>query len=369
MHISSRIPALDGVRGVATLMVLESHFLFSETYGHAWWFKIPYLGWLGVDLFFMLSGFLITGILLQSKGQPNYFREFYKRRLLRIFPLYYAVLLFSVFAIVVLDRQPEHLWNGYDSLAWFFAFIPNVALALKGYWVWQTNWAGLNHLWSLAVEEQFYIVWPLIVLLLPKRWLVGLCIVILCTQEYAREWTNAILPSTRQPGIAAYVLTYCHMDGLAAGSLMAVLINLKAFRWTREEYSLVRDLTFLVGMVWLFWLVAESSAWRLPITVATFFGVLYLALSPHGIVHKIFEWPFFRHIGLYSYGLYVFHQLFKQQYEWHVKDPLVATGMPTDLVQFFYMLICFGITYGLARLSWRFLEKPFLSLKYKSEKN
>lgn len=323
------------------------------------------MGWLGVDLFFVLSGFLITGILLHSKGRDNYFREFYKRRILRIFPLYYAVLLFAVFAIVVLDRMPEHLWHGYDSLAWYFAFIPNVALALKGYWVWQTNWAGLNHLWSLAVEEQFYMVWPLIVLIFPRKGLVALCLTILATQEFTRQWTDTVFVSTAQPHIASYVLTYCHMDGLAAGSLMAVLINLKWFRWTQAEYVIVRDLTFTAGMVWLYWVVGGIEQWRLPITVAVFFGILYLALSPHGSVHKVFEWRFLRHIGMYSYGLYVFHQLFRQLYEWYVKAPLMATGMSVDLVQILYMLICFGLTYAMARLSWRFLEKPMLMLKDK----
>jgi peptidoglycan/LPS O-acetylase OafA/YrhL len=367
MSNSARITALDGVRGLATLMVLESHFLFNDTYNKAWWYPIPYAGWLGVDLFFILSGFLITGILLHTKTRAHYFRDFYRRRILRIFPLYYAVLLFAVFAILVIDRQPEHLWNGYDSLAWFFAFIPNVALALKGYWVWQTNWAGLNHLWSLAVEEQFYLIWPLVVFLLPRKALLVLCLVLLGSAEYLRDWTNVLFdgPWVRQPGLAGYVLPFSHMDGLAAGSLLAILVNLKVFKWDRLEYSLIRDLTFLSGMFWLYWLVTKGESWRISITVLFFSGLVYLALAPFGFVRSFFNGRFLRHLGMYSYALYVFHKMFWQQFEWHIRAPLMDTGMPVWLVQIFYMLACFGITYVLARLSWRFIEQPFLKLKDK----
>jgi peptidoglycan/LPS O-acetylase OafA/YrhL len=360
----SRIPALDGVRGLATLLVLSSHFLFVDVYGARWWWAAAHAGFTGVDMFFVLSGFLITSILIKTKGRADYFREFYRRRVLRIFPLYYAVLLFSMFAILVIDRKPENLWKGYDSLAWFFAFIPNFAIAYKNdpvHWVWQTNWAGLNHLWSLAVEEQFYLLWPLIVWLLPVRVLVPVCVGLLISGSWLRTLTDAQFGTPWS--LASYMLPYCRMDGLAGGSLLALLVQGGWLRWGRVERSLIRDATFLGLVGILYWLVAEDSQVRGTITAFTFVGFVYLAMCEGSWVQRLCKLPFLRHIGMYSYGLYVFHQLFFMVYKWILRDPLEASGLPMPLVQGLYMLGAFGITYALARLSWRFVEKPFLDMK------
>lgn len=357
----ARIPALDGVRGLAALMVLLSHFLFDDVWQGYWWWPLAHSGWLGVDLFFVLSGFLITGILLDTKTRANYFREFYRRRVLRIFPLYYGVLLWSVFAILVIDRAPQHLWNGYDSLAWYFAFLPNVALALKGDWLWQTNWAGLSHLWSLAVEEQYYIVWPLVVWLLPRRWLLPLCAGILFSGVWLREMTDRQFG--QQWSIASYVLPYCRMDGLAGGSLLAILFRLEWLRVTKAGHALARDFTFICGMALFYWLVAENSHWRGTFTALFFAGFLYLALCAGSGVQRVCNTTFLRHLGQYSYGLYVFHQMLLMVYFWCFRQPLERTGWAPEIVQAVYTLLAFAATYGLARLSWKYLEKPFLDLK------
>lgn len=361
MSTFARIPALDGVRGLATLMVLSSHFLLDDVYSGSKWWHIMDIGWIGVDLFFVLSGYLITSILLDTKERSNYFREFYRRRVLRIFPLYYSVLLFSVFAITVIDRKPENLWNGYDSLAWFFAFIPNVAIAFKGGDLWQTNWAGLHHLWSLAVEEQYYIFWPLVVWLLPRRPLVLFCIVLLYAGVFFREWTDLAFGSPWS--YASYVLPYCRMDGLAGGSLLAVLLRSGWMSRLKLEREVMRDLTFMCGMILFYLMIAGNSQGRGTIIALMFVGIVYLTLSGEGLLHSIFKTRFLRHIGTYSYGLYVFHQMFRMPFKWYIRDPLEATGMPELGVQVLYMLLAFGATYGLARLSWTFLEKPFLNLK------
>jgi len=362
----ARIPALDGVRGFATLMVLSSHFMFADVYGTNTWWPVLDIGWLGVDLFFVLSGFLITGILLNTKGRPKYFREFYRRRVLRIFPLYYAVLLFSVFAILVIDQKPENLWKGYDSLAWFFAFIPNVAIALKGYGeahgdLWQTNWAGLHHLWSLAVEEQYYIIWPLIVWLLPRRPLLFFCTALLISGYYFREWTDLIFHEKWSE--ASYVLPYCRMDGLAGGSLMAILFKRNWLKKSMLERDFIRDLTFFCGMALLYLIVCGDSQWRGTVVALMFTGIVYLALQSEGFFHNLFEIPFLRHIGTYSYGLYVFHQMFRMPFEWYIRRPLENLGLPIGVVQILYLFLAFGATYALARLSWKYWEKPFLEMK------
>lgn len=363
MSNNARISSLDGVRGLATVMVLTGHFLFADVYRNQWWFEMAHSGWLGVDLFFVLSGFLITGILLKSKGKPHYFREFYRRRFLRIFPLYYAVIIYAALAILLIDRAPERLWNGYDSLGWFLAFIPNFALAFKNDWLWQTNWAGLNHLWSLAVEEQFYMFWPLIVWAMPRKLLAASCAVLLCVGVVSRQITDHAYGTLWSMG--SYVLPFCRMDGLAGGSLLAILLHTKKIKLGGFEQAIIRDITFLCFMGLFYWLVAENSHWRGTIAAFTFVGFTYLALCEEGIVRRICELKFLRHLGMFSYGLYIFHQLLFMVYFWYIRTPLEATGLPMWAVQILYMVIAFGVTYALARLSWKFIEKPFLDLKEK----
>ncbi|MEI6412092.1 MAG: acyltransferase, partial [Bacteroidota bacterium] len=292
MSNAARISSLDGVRGLATVMVLTGHFLFADVYRNQWWFEMAHSGWLGVDLFFVLSGFLITGILLKSKGKPHYFREFYRRRFLRIFPLYYAVIIYAALAIVLIDRAPEHLWKGYDSLGWFLAFIPNFALAFKNDWLWQTNWAGLNHLWSLAVEEQFYMFWPLIVWIMPRKLLGVSCAVLLCVGVVSRQLTDHVYGTLWSMG--SYVLPFCRMDGLAGGSLLAILLHTNKIKLGGFEQAIIRDITFLCFMGLFYWLVAENSHWRGTIAAFTFVGFTYLALCEEGIVRRICELKFLR---------------------------------------------------------------------------
>ena len=157
--------ALDGVRGIAILLVLFCHFFFISTPSNLYEFVLQKLGDygnLGVDLFFVLSGFLITGILMDTKGKENYFKNFIIRRSLRIFPLYYFVLiiiflimpLFSIFNGPLMDRVLEG-----EVYAWTYTY--NFFIAEKQSWP-----PFIGHFWSLAVEEQFYLVWPLAVYLL-----------------------------------------------------------------------------------------------------------------------------------------------------------------------------------------------------------
>lgn len=361
MATSTRIPALDGVRGLAALMVLFCHFWFWDVWKDRWWYELAHSGWLGVDLFFVLSGFLITGILIDSKGQGNYFGRFYRRRVLRIFPLYYFSVLLSLFAILVIDRQPERIYTGYDSLGWYLTFLPNVAAALKGGWPWQTNWVGLAHLWSLAVEEQFYLVWPLVVLLLPKRGLAMLCGILIFAGYYFRVWTDDIFQ--KQWSEASYVLPYCRMDGLAAGSLLAAAMRLGWLTFRGWQHEVVRDLAFISGMTMLYILMAGNSHWRGTMVALMFMGFVFLALSPASHVHRWCQAGWLRHIGKYSYALYVFHQMFIVLYWKIFREPLEALGWSLPAVQSVYHVLAFAATYGLARLSWRFIEKPFLEMK------
>jgi len=219
----------------------------------------------------------------------------------------------------------------------------------------------LAHLWSLAVEEQFYLVWPLIVLLLPKRGLAVLCGVLIVAGYYFRVWTDDIFH--KQWSEAAYVLPHCRMDGLAAGSLLAVSMRLGWLTFRGWQRDVVRDLTFIAGITMLYILVAGNSHWRGTLVALMFMGFVYLALSPESHVHRWCQAAWLRHIGKYSYALYVFHQMFIVLY-WKVfREPLEALGWSLPVVQAIYHVLAFVATYGLARLSWRFIEKPFLDRK------
>src|SRR5262245_16358318 len=153
----SHYPGLDGLRGIAILLVILYH-----NFGF-----IPFLnyGWLGVDLFFVLSGFLITEILLKTRTTTNYFKNFYTRRVLRIFPLYYLCLILVIVIFPLIKNFPYDLSFYRENQVWFWFYLQNWMLIFKQ---WNDSAILLNHFWSLAVEEQFYIVWPLLVLLIRK---------------------------------------------------------------------------------------------------------------------------------------------------------------------------------------------------------
>jgi peptidoglycan/LPS O-acetylase OafA/YrhL len=177
MQSGQRIPALDGIRGLAIALVMFHHFtlyggmrpdfVLDKVYRH-----VALVGWVGVDLFFVLSGFLITGILHDSRSDRHYFRNFYMRRTLRIFPLYYGVLAATFLVLpLVLDVSGSCRELLRDQ-AWYWTYLINVQIGLD-YW---PSCFVLGHFWSLAVEEQFYLVWPLLLYLLGRRGMLALCV-------------------------------------------------------------------------------------------------------------------------------------------------------------------------------------------------
>jgi peptidoglycan/LPS O-acetylase OafA/YrhL len=354
------IPALDGVRGIAIVLVMLSHFLLVDWWTNLHLYTFIQGGWMGVDLFFVLSGFLITGILLDTKGRPNYWSGFYRRRLLRIFPLYYTVVIITWFATYFIENQRP---AGYDSFGWFFGFAPNIAIGLKNDWSWHSHIFNLNHLWSLAVEEQFYIFWPLMVYLLPRRYLLGLCVLLVYFSTGLRHLTDEWMQMSMSR--ASYVLPYCRMDGLAAGSFLAIFLRLELNTFVPYDKWLARFL-----LVWMGYRIADAlwfgnTQFLATMTALFFASFLYLALNtdPGAWVRRLCENRFLRHLGKFSYGLYIFHQMF--EYFWHdlFRDPMLKMGLNPVLAQSLYILLAFGGTYVLARISWVVIEQPFLRLK------
>ncbi|MBK8322657.1 MAG: acyltransferase [Betaproteobacteria bacterium] len=207
------LPSLDGLRGVAILLVLCHQFdriqVTAATGPGVRIFDYALnVGWIGVQLFFVLSGFLITGILMDAKGCPNFIRNFYVRRALRIFPLYFGALMVFLVALPNLGLAPKS-WGEVD-----FA-----------YWVFLSNWFGgeaLPHFWSLAVEEQFYFAWPFVVLALNARQVGAVCLALAVASLMAR----ILMVGFGVSPDAIYQVTLSRLDALALGGAAAVLIRL-----------------------------------------------------------------------------------------------------------------------------------------------
>ncbi len=343
-------------------MVMMSHFILRQCWPVERTYYIVQGGWIGVDLFFVLSGFLITGILSDTRENPDYFKRFYKSRLLRIFPLYYTVVLIVWFTVVFVEKAPERL-QGYDSFGWFFGFAPNIAMGLKNNFLYHSFIFNLNHLWSLAIEEQFYLFWPLIVRYTPIRWLAVLCVCLISISVPIRFYVDASVG--QHLSTASYVLPFTRMECLAMGGFLAVFLRLDLHQFIPFYRWIARIICCWSGWE-LLQIFLHGTEHRLYTLTALFFGsLLLLSLNPNknALVRRICENVFLRHLGTYSYGLYIFHMMFQFQWEHYFAEPLLHTGWNPYLIQVIYILLAFLGTYVLARVSWVLIEKPFLRLK------
>jgi peptidoglycan/LPS O-acetylase OafA/YrhL len=219
--IHSHMPQLDALRGIAILWVIF-HNAARDGTGDARNLVMGVvdlfanMGWAGVQLFFVLSGFLITGILLDGRGATNQFRNFYARRTLRIFPVYYAFLLL---AFVILP------WAG------LITWSDTIHLERVWDWTYLVNWvlpfdkdASFPHLWSLAVEEQYYLLWPLFVVFLRERTLAYVCLALVISAILSRAFL-VFHYDTEFANHAMYFFTFARWDTLAIGSLLALLVR------------------------------------------------------------------------------------------------------------------------------------------------
>lgn len=223
--VRPHIPALDGIRGIAILLVLLNH--------SAGFSLVPFEGWeslftnvvsstgLGVQLFFVLSGFLITGLLLDAKGSPRYFSSFYGRRALRILPLYYGTII--LFALYLHFRGSGYEVIFHERLPWLLTFTQNVLITVRQEWSFVFGRYSLGHFWSLAVEEQFYLIWPVVVLWCSARTLERICFFLIPVALVMRigfVWGEDNI-------LGAFVFLPCAMDSLAMGAVVAVLVREK----------------------------------------------------------------------------------------------------------------------------------------------
>jgi peptidoglycan/LPS O-acetylase OafA/YrhL len=347
--IRPHYPALDGLRGVAILLVVIYH-----NFG---FISQSYFGWLGVDLFFVLSGFLITDILLRTVNDPNFLSNFYMRRVLRIFPLYYVSLLLFLFIVAPLTS---------DKIEWSYYKENQVYL-----WTYLQNWlyifkepgsaAILNHYWSLAVEEQFYIFWPLVILLLkkPKYLLAFIGILLIAVIVF-----RFVLWFYQVEDLAYYNLyTFTRIDGICIGCMVALLM--------RMNMNFIRNYTFLIVLVFAavnfgFYFINRENDYSFPYialvgytTFAMILGLLvYEAVTRETrLLNMIFGFGLLKFFGRISYGLYIFH--------WPVYLLLSAYYSDTSGIsdKLLLSLAATGIAILISWLSYRYFERYFLRLK------
>ncbi len=340
------IPALDGLRAIAVLMVLVTHF-WNDPAEYPLLNRLAAAGWAGVDLFFVLSGFLITSILLASKERPHYYRNFYARRTLRIFPLYYLVLVVVLIGLPYITTLPAQLMAD----RWlYFAYLSNVALAIGG---WQLFMMDIT--WSLAIEEQFYLVWPSVVHILTRSRLVIVCVILLVLAPIARL---AAFDTLGWRWI--HMATPFRLDAFAIGGLLAMV----------QVSQRAAAALFGVGGLALLTLVLTGQFARDSFVVGTI-GYSLTALTS-GAALKLatasrwLAWRPLRRIGEVSYGMYLLHPLcliaISVAFGAVKADVMKLTAWPLPDAVLGLLLASAGV-YVVAAICYRVFEAPFLRLK------
>jgi peptidoglycan/LPS O-acetylase OafA/YrhL len=353
LSVDRHIPGLDGIRAVAVMGVIGHHLGLWRT-GRT--FSLLAFGWTGVELFFVLSGFLITSILLTDKDSLHYFSIFYSRRSLRIFPIYY-LLFFALLAWSVLSGASVSDWQ------WFATYTQNWLYASSETWAndgrIHFSW-GASHTWSLAVEEQFYLLWPLMVRNLSSRSLLRLVFGLIVIGPLSRYASLAMTGRWW----AGYTPLFCQVDMLAWGALGAICHHERLF--LRDRDSLARFGLIIGAGAAMFARfgrdsIASPAAMFYSIKGQTFYAflgpfflcLLIVAMS-RGLLSKALELHPIRYCGRISYGLYLYH--------W----PILVLVESVTSWSWGYgskYFVTVGGTFIVAAASYRWIERPILNSK------
>jgi len=349
-----RIPALDGLRGCAILLVIVWHYFNTA------WFP----GWAGVDLFFVLSGYLITGRLMRTIDDPHYFSRFYRNRILRIFPLYYGLVIPFLLAIFFLVK-PEHLH--------FYREHPVSLL------IFTTNWTfvcfGLPHdyslvpLWSIAVEEQFYLLWPFVILATRTRpkTRIGLLLTVSALILLTRTAIWIGFPTLRD---TCYYNTFFRLDSLFAGCLLYQL-DASAVRLPSgliRKIALILLATLLTGIGIMHDGQPQNgffSTVGYTLNALFFACLLHLALHPgSGRLPRFLSLPPLRYMGKISYCLYLIHvPVLLNIAPGIVRLGQSASSWDPAFIRWTAVLICLALSILISGFSYRYVESFFLRLK------
>lgn len=352
------MPQLDGLRAIAVFGVLITHYLPQD---HMVRMIAPW-GAMGVQLFFTLSGFLITGILLRCRGYVEHsdqtlgftLKRFYIRRTLRIFPLFY---------LIIAATAALNIGEVRENILWHVFYLSNVGMSLEG-----RGFGDSTHFWSLAVEEQFYLLWPLVALTIPRRWMVPAILALICVGPVSRLGISL----TDMPWVARSWLPVTCFDSLLAGALLAVFYSDDA--WLRHKKRLTQ-IGFWVGVPASIVLIAGrhwdpigSAADLLLGRTAQALAAIWLidkaASGFSGTVGKLLCNRVLIYIGSISYGIYVIHNF--------VPDLIAPLGIDNGTPLGLRFVLWSVATIALASISWHLFEKPINACKdrypYKNEK-
>jgi len=374
--IHNHYPGLDGLRAIAVIMVFFQHYGNGKAFIFGW-------GWTGVDIFFVLSGFLITGILFDSRHQANKYLNFYMRRTLRIFPLYYFLwalfLILSPFVHWEWDWRWA-TWPGYFGNYARFIFLNHAENVYQfdrlTFGANVTKWFGfpvhlyIGHFWSLCVEEQFYLIWPLLIYKIGNRKsLIKICTVVIITMPFIR-W---LIVATASSKLLELELLYRSMptriDALLIGGLLALLIRgpQKELLFRLRHWMIFGGL-FLLIITYL----TITNLLKVPYTgsatnwISIFgftlidicaAGVLLETIKANGLLEKILSIKLLRNFGIITYGFYVYHDLLHDFYAYFANRFFPENAFPATLI------IAFSCTWIIAVLSFWIIEMPMLKFK------
>ena len=367
-RLAGRIRELDGIRGLAILLVLVQHYVLDAAIISVPGWKshmlaLLRLAWSGVDLFFVLSGFLIGGILIDAKKAENYYYTFYMRRFHRIVPLYYLwLVLFCVgvyffggaksqFLFLLFKRNSIPFWT-------YPLFIQNIAMAFHG--GIGPLWLGIT--WSLAVEEQFYLLLPLAIRQLSIKGILRL----VCFAIVAAPVIRIVMLRLGGGPLAPYVLLPCRADALGFGVLVAILVRSEIVWTCLESHRKQIFLAFLLLGVGVFRLLFIREPFGNPLFVcfgysllAAFYATLLLLVivNPGRVEKLVFGWSPLVKLGIIAYAVYVFHQ--GVNFLWH-GEVFGKTPSVNDWPAILLTLISLATVLLLAEISWRVMERPLI---------
>ena len=366
--MNQRVKELDGIRGIAILLVFAFHAFKRADYFTAnpilhFITKLTSIGWMGVDLFFVLSGFLITSILLQTKGEKGFFKNFYARRILRIFPLYYVVLALTVYFMPVLEPEANA-----QTLATLPIFL-----------IYQQNWLLITGdfpslyllvTWSLAIEEQFYLFWPLTVYFFEKKKLAWVSVGIITLSSLIRIVAILLYEDAHNAHVFTYYSTVTRLDALAFGALIALAFRESELWKKRLSKMALPALLVTISLVLVAVLQPNSyqvinNNWVRTIgyTLLAMMGgsavVISLTQNEDSLLRRLFRNKALLFFGKYSYAIYLIHPPILQIF----LDLLWDAKFRGWQAYVSYLFISFSLTILLALLSWNLLEKHMLSLK------
>jgi peptidoglycan/LPS O-acetylase OafA/YrhL len=338
---------LDGVRAIAALMVMFFHFfkeIEPDSYILKIFSKIAIFGQTGVTLFFVLSGFLITRILFNTKDTSGYFKNFYVRRTLRIFPLYYLFLFIYYFLLPLIFGTAKSPFN--EQLV-FYSYLQNFANTFN----W--NSAGPSHFWSLAVEEHFYLFWPFVVYLFSPKNLTRIIVGIIIGALFLRIYMLNL-------GYGVFYFTFTRFDSLAVGALLAILELKNYFKKENTKYFLI-----LLGSIFIPTLILWSfftregnvyiQMFKDPLLTFIYFSIIgfLLCIKENHPLNSLLKTRFFSYTGKISYGLYVYHPL-----AYYICMKFI--DVKNVMLSFFIGVI---MTYLISTLSFYLFESSFLKFK------